>query len=352
MSSQSPMATNAPQAAPAAAFPEDNAAFLDRTGRAVLDGAKIDFETALRLIHLEGADIFHLLAWANRIREHFRGNQVHLCSIVNAKSGACPEDCKFCAQSVHYQTGIQVYPFLKTEQVVPAAEEAKQNHVQALGLVAAWKGLRPGKLLDDVCERIEDVAKTGIRADASLGIIEEREVAQRLRDAGLAYYNHNLETARSFFPRICSTHTYDDRVRTIEHLRAVGIKICSGGIIGMGETRAQRVELAMELRDLDVDMLPMNFLNPIPGTPMAKNDPLTPMECLKTIAVFRHILPNKEIMVAGGREVNLREMQSLMFTAGASATMIGNYLTTTGRNADDDLRMIRDLGLTWEWTEH
>jgi biotin synthase len=332
---------------------DDPITFVDKAARAVLDGRQIDFESAVRLIRLGDTDAWHLISWANRIREHFRGNQVHLCSIVNAKSGACPEDCKFCAQSAHYTTGVQIYPFLDRDDVIPAAQEAKKNHAQALGLVAAWRGLREGPLLERVVERIRDITESGtVRADASLGIIEKRAVAQRLKDAGLVAYNHNLETARSYYPRICSTHTYDDRVRTVEHCKAVGLKVCCGGIVGMGETREQRVELALELRALDVDIVPLNFLHPIPGTPLAAVEPLTPMECLKTIAVFRFVLPNKEIMVAGGREKNLRDLQSLMFTAGASATMVGNYLTTTGRSADDDLRLISDLGLTWEWTEH
>lgn len=332
---------------------DDSVALIEKTARFVLDGGEVGYNTAVQLIHLHDADVWHLIAWANRIRQHFRGNQIHLCSIVNAKSGGCPEDCKFCAQSAHYSTGIPIYPFLGRDEVLAAAQEAKKYHAQALGIVAAWRGLREGPLLERVIQRIQELAESGtVRADASLGIIESREVAQRLKDAGLVAYNHNLETARSYYPNICSTHTYEDRVRTVQICKSVGLKVCCGGIIGMGESREQRVELAMELRALDVDIVPLNFLHPIPGTPLADVEPLTPLECLKTIAVFRFILPNKEIMVAGGREKNLRDLQGLMFTAGASATMVGNYLTTKGRNAEDDLQLVRDLGLTWEWTEH
>jgi biotin synthase len=329
---------------------DDDVAFLEKTARAVLDGQPLNEAAAYRLIRLEGADVYHLLAWANRIREHFKGNRVHLCSIVNVKSGGCTEDCVFCAQSVHYSTGVQVYPFLSSEDILPAAREARENRAQALGLVAAWRGLREGRLLDEVCARIRDLSRSGtVRADASLGILESEVVARRLREAGLVAYNHNLETARSYYPRVCSTHTYDDRVDTIRRCKAAGLRVCSGGIIGMGETAEQRVELMLELRALDVDIVPLNFLHPIPGTPLADNSALTPLECLKTIAVFRFGLPDREIMVAGGREKNLRDLQAMMFLAGASATMVGNYLTTTGRNAPDDLQMLADLGLTPEW---
>ena len=326
---------------------------IDKLGEAVLGGEAISAEDATRLIELDGADVYHLFPWANRIREAHRGNQIHLCSIINAKSGGCTEDCVFCAQASRYHTDVSVYPFLGKDDVLPAASQAKENKAVALGLVAAWRGLHEGRLLDEVCQRIEDVAQSGtVRADASLGLIEEREVAERLKAAGLVAYNHNLESSRSFYPQTCSTHDYDDRVRTIRHCKDVGLKVCSGGIVGMGESRPQRVELACELRDLNVDIVPLNFLHPIPGTPMAESPPLTPIECLQAIAVFRFVLPNKEIMVAGGREHNLREMQSMIFMAGASAILIGHYLTTTGRSAQDDLRMIEDQGLTWQWSEH
>ncbi|GIX07926.1 MAG: biotin synthase [Candidatus Poribacteria bacterium] len=341
-------------ASPSLPTTDDAIALIEKVARNVLDGGAIEFEEALRLIELEDPEaILFLMAWANRIRRRFRGDQVHLCSIVNAKSGGCPEDCIFCAQSVHYQTGIKTYPFLDREAILQAAQRAKENKAQALGIVAAWRGLKEGRLLDEVCQRIRELSESGtVRADASLGILESPTVAKRLKEAGLVAYNHNLETARSYFPKICSTHTYEDRVRTIRYLKEAGLKVCSGGIIGMGESRQQRVELAFELRELDVDFVPLNFLHPIPGTPLENAHDLTPMECLKTIAVFRLVLPDKEILVAGGREHNLRDLQAMMFYAGASATMVGHYLTTTGRAAEDDLRMIEDLGLSWEWSEH
>lgn len=323
---------------------------IQNLGQKVIDGHRMDFDQALSLIQTDGSDVFDLLSWANRIRQHFKGNRIHLCSIVNAKSGACSEDCNFCSQSTHYETESPVYKFLDQETVADASQMAEENGAQALGLVAAWRGLREGRMLDQVCQRIEEMSQSGqVRADASLGLIESPAVAQRLKNAGLAVYNHNLETANSFFDQVCTTHTHQDRIDTIKHCKSAGLRVCSGGIFGMGESLEQRVELALELQELDVDVVPLNFLVRIDGTPLEDNNPLPPMEILKTIAVFRFTLPQKEIMVAGGREPNLRDLQSMIFMAGASATLVGNYLTTGGRSAKDDLQMIADLGLEWDW---
>jgi biotin synthase len=208
-------------------------------------------------------------------------------------------------------------------------------------------------MLDEVCDRIRDLAKTGkTRPDASLGIIKSQQVADRLKAAGLECYGHNLETSRRFFPSQCSTHSYEDRIETIGYLKKAGIKICSGGIIGMGETREDRCDLAFALREVGANVVPINILNPIPGTPFEKVPPLPPMEILKTIACFRFVLPKKEIMIAGGRTVNLRDMQSMVFTAGASALMVGNYLTTLNQPVEKDLQMLKDLGLDPSWDNH
>lgn len=327
---------------------------LGELGRRVLGGGQIDHAGASWLFSLESsADIFDLMSWANRIREHFKGNKIHLCSIVNAKAGACSENCSFCAQSSFYQTGSPRYGFVDPEPVLEAAEEANKNGVTAVGLVAAWKGLNEGPMLDEVCDRIRDLAQSGkTRPDASLGIIKSQKVADRLKEAGLECYGHNLETSRRFFPNQCSTHTYDDRLETIQFLKKAGIKICSGGIIGMGETRADRCDLAFALREAGANVVPINILNPIPGTPFEKMPPLPPMEILKTIACFRFILPRQEIMIAGGRTVNLRHMQSMVFAAGASALMVGNYLTTLNQPVEKDLQMLKDLGLDPDWDKH
>ena len=323
-------------------------------GQRVLDGHKITRPEALWLFNLESsADIFDLLAWANRLRERFKGNKIHLCSIVNAKAGACSENCSFCAQSSHYQTGSPKYGFVDPAPVAEAADEANRNQVTAVGLVAAWKGLNEGPLLDEVCDRIAEMKAGGkTRPDASLGIIKSQRVADRLKAAGLECYGHNLESSRHFFPQPCTTHPYDDRLQTLAHLKQAGLKICSGGIIGMGETREDRCDLAFTLREIGANVVPLNILNPVKGTPYENNPPLPVLEILKTIACFRFILPRREIMIAGGRTLNLRESQSLIFMAGASALMVGNYLTTLNQPVDKDLQMLKDLGLEPLWDKH
>jgi biotin synthase len=332
----------------------DHHARIEQLGQRVLAGKEISRDEGLWLFELTNpADIFDLLAWANRIREHFKGNKIHLCSIVNIKAGGCSENCRFCSQSAAYQTESPRYNLIESEPVLAAADEAQAHGVTALGLVAAWRGLEEGPVLDSICDRLSELKASGkTRPDASLGIISNQKVANRLKAAGLECYNHNLESSKRFFPEVCSTHTWEERAQTIRHLKQAGIKICSGGIIGMGETRADRCELAFSLKELGAHIVPINILNPIPGTPYAKNEPLPPLEVLKSIACFRFILPRQEIMIAGGRTVNLRDLQSLIFMAGASALMVGNYLTTLNQPVEKDLQMLKDLGLDPNWDKH
>ena len=333
---------------------ESNSERIRRTGREVIAGKLLDREEALWLFRLESsADIMDLLSVANRVREHFKGNKIHLCSIVNAKAGGCSENCKFCAQSGAWQAASPQYGFVDREPVEEATAEAERNGVTAVGLVAAWKGLKKGPKLDEICDRIREMAADGkARPDASLGLIDSQEVAQQLKDAGLECYGHNLESSRNFFPNHCTTHSYEDRLQTIAYLKNAGIKICSGGIIGMGETREDRCDLALSIRDIGAHVVPINILNPIPGTPYENNEPLPPFEILKTIACFRLVNPRKEIMIAGGRTVNLRDLQSMVFMAGASALMVGNYLTTLNQPVEKDLQMLTDLGLDPDWDRH
>ncbi len=322
--------------------------------RYVLKGGALSREEARTLFDLQTREeIFELLSWANRIREHFKGNKVHLCSIVNIKAGGCAENCRFCAQSALYQTDSPRYGLVDDAPVMTAAEEAHTNGVTALGIVAAWRGLDEGPVLDQICRQLEALKASGkARPDASLGIISNPRVVDRLKEAGLECYNHNLETSRRFFPQVCSTHTYEERVQTIRLLKEAGVKICCGGILGMGETREDRCELAFALKELGVHVVPINVLNPIAGTPFEKNERLPPLEILKTIACFRFILPKQEIILAGGRTVNLRDLQSLVFVAGASGLMVGNYLTTLNQPVTQDLQMVKDLGLDPNWDKH
>ena len=323
-------------------------------GERVLAEGNITREEALSLFELESrAEIFVLLHWANRIREHYKGNKIHLCSIVNVKAGGCSENCRFCSQSAAYQTNSPRYGLVEAEPVLAAAEEAGAHGVTALGLVAAWRGLEEGPVLDEICSRLDALKQSGkTRPDASLGIIKSQQVADRLKNAGLECYNHNLESSERFFPNVCTTHTYAERLQTISHLKKAGIKICSGGILGMGETREDRCDLAFALKEMGAHIIPINILNPIEGTPFAANEPLPPLEILKSIACFRFILPRQEIMIAGGRTANLRDLQSLIFMAGASALMVGNYLTTLNQPVEKDIQMLKDLGLDPSWDKH
>jgi biotin synthase len=301
---------------------------------------------ALMAIADDSPDLMDLFASANRVRLHFKGTRIDTCAIVNAKSGSCSEDCAFCSQSAHHAAEAESYPLLDGAAIGRAAEAAYEAGAEAFGIVAAWKGLREGPELEALLERIRELKATGRgHVDGSLGHVPDVAIAHRLKEAGITTYNHNLETAPSHFENICTTHTFEDRLGTIRRLKEAGIRICSGGIFGMGESPEQRVELAVALREVGTDVLPMNFLNPIPGTPLEGARRLTPMECLKTIAVFRMMIPEANLMLAGGREVNLRDLQSWAFHAGANACMVGNYLTTPGRGAEEDRRMLTDLGL-------
>jgi biotin synthase len=312
----------------------------------VLKGGHVTRDEAVELFTYEGPDLMDLFAAANRIRHRFRGNRVTFCSIMNVKSGKCAEDCVFCAQSVRYKTGVQEYQLLDVDKIVGEAREAAKRGSGCFGLVAAWRGLTKGVILDNVCESLRRIKAEGIiHPDASLGIIEDASIAKALAEAGLHEYNHNLETSRRFFPRICTTHSYDDRLRTIRFLKAEGIHICSGGIFGMGETAEDRVDMLLDLREVGADTVPINFLNPMPGTPLGDVPRMSPLDCLRGLAVARFVLPEADIKTAGGREVCLRDLQGMMFFAGASSTMLGNYLTSPGRSSEMDLQLVEDVGM-------
>jgi biotin synthase len=285
-----------------------------------------------------------LWAEACRIRTHFRGDEVRCCSIVAAKVGRCSEDCAFCSQSGHFKTHVQGQSVVEPDAVLKAAEEAAANGADSFGIVNSGYGPSDDDIehWGAVVGRIREGGK--IRACASLGIVS-REQAERLADLGLQRYNLNLQTSRRHFPKIVRTHSYDDRRRSLDHLRAAGVSVCSGGLFGMGETWGDRLDLAFDLREIDPDVVPLNFLIAIDGTPLADRKPMDPMECLDIVAIYRFLLPRQEIKIAGGREVNLGDHQDLIFAAGADSFLIGNYLTTCGRPAEKDHRMVREVGL-------
>ncbi len=311
----------------------------------VLAGRPVSREACAAMIEFEASsDILYLAQAANRIRDHHMGAIADLCTLVNAKSGACIEDCAFCSQSSRYKTESPVYPLLPVEQMVAAARKAEASGAHNFCIVCSGDAPRADEL-PEIAEAVRRiVAETSLQVTCSLGALTEAQVAL-LKDAGMTRYNHNIETAKSHFHNIVTSHTFDDRVRTIRNVHAQGLEACCGGIIGMGETRAQRLEFAFQLRELGTDCFTLNILNPRPGTPLGDVPPLTPLEILKTIAVFRFIIPDKILKLSGGREANLRDLQGTAMLSGANGLITGGYLTTAGQGTGKDLRMLEDAGL-------
>ena len=299
----------------------------------IINGEQVPFKTALALINTSDADTFLLLAAANEIKNHFKGNKVKLCAIVNAKSGKCSENCSFCAQSSHHKTGAQAYPLMAPEatcfSIVTSGKSVfSENEMLAIGSAVGTIS-----------------SETDLNRCVSLGTLSGQQIRE-LKSRGLKRLHHNLESAESFFDNICTTHTYKERLDTIKSAKSEGLEVCSGGIFGLGESLEQRVELAITLSELGVESVPINILNPIAGTPAAAHFiPVKPLEALRLVATYRFILPKADIGIFGGREKTLGELQPLMFIAGANVTLVGNYLTTKGQDASRDLQMISDLGL-------
>lgn len=284
-----------------------------------------------------------VFALANAVRRLHFGDEVWLCSIINARSGRCAEDCAFCAQSARYRTKAPTFPMVKPEEIARAAQSAARAGAHGFSIVTS--GRRPDEeVLARAVEGIRRVKEAGLYACASLGQITP-EMARNLREAGLDRYHHNLETSERFFANICTTHTWAERLAAVRAAQEAGLDVCCGGIFGLGEGWDDRIDLALTLRELGVRSIPLNFLNPIPGTPLEGRALLRPREALLIISLFRLINPAAQIKVCGGREVTLGEFQSLMYFAGASGTMIGNYLTTAGRPPEEDLALIAELGL-------
>jgi biotin synthase len=313
-------------------------------GDKVLEGGSVSMKEILPLSEAKGPDIMDLAAVANRVRDEFNGDKIDLCSLLNAKSGRCSEDCAFCAQSAHYKTEAPSYPLMNADQMVREAKEAQKEKARRFCLISSGRQLND-KEFEVILSGLDRIRKeTPFDLDCSLGTLSE-ERAKSLKKVGVTRYNHNLETAESHFSKICTTHSFQDRVRTIEVLKQQGFSVCCGGIIGLGESPQQRLELAFSLRQLGIDCIPFNILNPRPGTPLENSDPVPPMEIIKTIALFRLVIPRGTIKIAGGREANLRDLQSLALLSGANGLIVGNYLTTPGRSSEDDLAMVKDIGL-------
>jgi len=306
--------------------------------------AGITYESAKNYAHMPEIDTHELIHRANALRERFKQNNVFTCAIINAKSGYCSQDCAFCAQSVHHNTETKTYPLFRTEKIVEQALAMTDSGATHFSIVTSGFMLNSQEM-DTICQAIEQISRqTPLTLCTSLGLLTA-SMANQLKQAGVTNYHHNLETAKSYFGQICSTHNYDDDIETLHIARSAGLRICCGGIMGLGENWDHRIELAFLLKELDVDTIPINFLNPIPGTRLENQPLLSSGTALKCIALFRLIHPEKDIVICGGREVTLQEDQHRLFSAGANGLMIGNYLTTPGQKITSDLEMIRQSGL-------
>jgi biotin synthase len=316
---------------------------VDTVEERILAGGSILKEEAQQLLETPDEYVLRLLAAADHIRIHFKGWKFDSCSLINARSGRCGENCAFCAQSGHYDTDCETYELRSTDQILEAARSAREAGASRFCTVTSGGALSPREFdaLIESLQRVRDEVQ--IPLDASLGFLDDERV-ERLKQAGVTRYNHNLETARDYFPSICTTHTFDERTDTVRKALSNGLSACCGGIIGMGETPSQRIDLAFTLAELGVDCVPINILNPRPGTPLEGLLPPEPVEILKTIALFRLILPRATIKIAGGREKNLGDFQGTALRSGANGMIIGGYLTTGGRAVEDDLRMLRQAG--------
>ena len=323
---------------------------IDDAVARVLDGEQLDRRDGLALL---AQPVDELAAGADYVRSQFGDGTVDACSIVNAKAGNCAEDCGFCAQSVHFDTGIENYGFLDPEEILSAAKRAERDGAQRFGIVVAEKGVskehRPEEW-QEVLRAIRLVRdETDVEVDASLGILTEEEAAI-LADEGLNHYNHNIETSPRFFPEIVDSHSFEDRVATLEVAKEAGMDLCAGVILGMGESPTDRVDAAVALQDIGVSSLPVNILNPVAGTPLAEKlggtADITTEEIVETIAVYRLLHPEARVRLTGGREVNLDEdEQHLPFEAGADGMLTGDYLTTEGQSPGDDIETVEKAGL-------
>jgi len=283
-----------------------------------------------------------LAAAAHDVRLQWMGDTVEIEGILSAKTGGCPEDCHFCSQSSAFETQVKSTPFLDTDEVLSAAAETAALGATEFCIVLAVKG-PDERTMQRILELVPLIGeKTGLDVAISAGILT-REQAERLAAGGVHRYNHNLETSRSFFPKIVTTHSWEERFETCEMVKDVGMELCCGALLGMGESHDQRLELLGQIQDLRPHEVPLNFLNPRPGTPLQIRRPIAPLEAIRWIALFRLALPGTILRFAGGREVTLRDLQSMGMTAGINALIVGNYLTTLGRTPQEDLQMLDDL---------
>ena len=311
------------------------------------ENIEIPDDLLLSVFELSGANLMGIFSLALELKEKYTGKKINFCSIVSAKTGICSEDCSFCGQSAvagKKEKKIKVNALMSVSEIVESAKIAKNNGANEFSIVTSGTKVSDRTELEIIGNAVKSIKnEVGITPCASLGLMKYEHLLF-LKECGLEIFHHNIETSRGYFPKICSTHSFADNIETVKSAKKAGLKVCSGVIIGMGESRLDRIKMAKEIKELDVDNIPVNFLNPIKGTPLENTEPLTPMECIKTLAIFRIVNPKKNILAQGGREHNLRQLQPLALMAGANGFLLGNYLLTAGRNPELDLELINDLG--------
>jgi len=318
--------------------------FIMQCKKKVLSGQKITAGEAVSLINITDESLQFFSDAANEITRAFNGNAVDVETLINAKKGTCPEDCTFCSQSGFYKTGIDTYKLLPAKIIVDSAKKAKDYGAKSFCLVCAWRG--PSERdFEEICKIVEKVnSEVGIEVNCSLGFITDN-MAKRLKELSVKRYNHNLETAKSFFSKICTTHSYQDRVDTAQIVKQNGLELCCGGILGMGESRMQRLELGLDLAKLNPEECPINILVPQKGTPLELQPKLSIGEILRTVAVFRFLMPKTILKIAGGREIHLVNDQEKVLLGGANGIITGGYLTIGGNTPQEDFQMISKIGL-------
>lgn len=315
----------------------------------VIEGKILTNEEAMAILQADDDDLLPLMQGAFTIRKHYYGKKVKLNMIMNAKSGYCPENCGYCSQSSISTAPIEKYRFITKEEILEGAKQAFENKIGTFCIVASGRG-PTRKDVNVVSEAVKEIKEQyGLKVCACLGLLKD-EQAEQLKEAGVDRYNHNLNTSSRHHDYITTSHTYEDRVNTVEIAKKHGLSPCSGAIIGMKETKEDVIDIARALRALDADSIPINFLNAIEGTKLAGTKELNPRYCLKVLALFRYINPTKEIRIAGGREINLGSLQPLGLYA-ANSIFVGDYLTTAGQEENQDYAMLRDLGFEIELAE-
>jgi len=318
--------------------------FIKECQEKVFSGIGISSDDAEKLFNISDESIKELAKAANQITRDFNGNKVDVEQLNNIKKNACSEDCSFCGQSAFFDTGIETYQLPTAEEVVIKANKAKKEGAESYCLVAAWRESSP-KDFEKVCNIIKEINnKVGINVECSLGFLTP-EQAKKLKELGVKRYNHNLETSKSKFSEICTTHTYDDRLKTLQIARDAGLELCTGGIIGLGETRKQRMELALELAALYPEEVTINILVPIPGTPLELQTKIENSEIVRMFSVIRFLLPESVIKISGGRETNLEDSGEELLQSGANGIITSGYLTMGGNDSEKDFKMIKKIGL-------